>query len=63
MRESTKLLPMIDNILTTIGWNEFKDFLEFVMGIIDLVKEQLLKTIDVIISVVDKLVSALEHVQ
>jgi hypothetical protein len=54
---------LADNILTAIGWNEFKEFLEFVMGIIDLVKEKLLGTIDVIISVVDKLVNALQHVQ
>lgn len=63
VRESTKLLPMIDNVLTMIGWNDLKEFLNFVMGIVDLVKNQLLNTLDIIISVVDKIVNALQHIQ
>lgn len=63
VRESTKLLPMIDNVLTMIGWNDLKEFLNFVMGIVDLVKNQLLNTLDIIISIVDKIVNALQHIQ
>jgi hypothetical protein len=54
---------MIDNVLTMIGYNDLEDFLEYAMGIVDMVKNLLLRTLDTVISVVEKIVNALEHVQ